>query len=87
MIRAKVPIYQKQKSGIWGLFYFDITKSVFLDTLYHKIISRRRGEQKNADEGDVFYERICCIRRYMGYVNGKYMLFADEEDYRDYIED
>lgn len=22
---------------------------------------------------------------YMGYVNGKYMLFADEEDYRDYI--
>ena len=24
---------------------------------------------------------------YMGYVNGKFMLFADEEDYRDYIED
>ena len=24
---------------------------------------------------------------YMGYVNGKYMLFADEEDYRDYIDD
>ena len=24
---------------------------------------------------------------YMGYVNGKYMLFADEEDYLDYIED
>ena len=24
---------------------------------------------------------------HMGYVNGKYMLFADEEDYRDYIED
>ena len=24
---------------------------------------------------------------YMGYVNGKYMLFAYEEDYRDYIED
>lgn len=24
---------------------------------------------------------------YMGYMNGKYMLFADEEDYRDYIED
>lgn len=24
---------------------------------------------------------------YMGYVNGKYMLFAGEEDYRDYIED
>ena len=24
---------------------------------------------------------------YMGYVNGKYMLFADEEDYRDFIED
>ena len=24
---------------------------------------------------------------YMGYVNGKYMVFADEEDYRDYIED
>ena len=24
---------------------------------------------------------------YMGYLNGKYMLFADEEDYRDYIED
>ena len=24
---------------------------------------------------------------YMGYVNGKYMLLADEEDYRDYIED
>ena len=24
---------------------------------------------------------------YLGYVNGKYMLFADEEDYRDYIED
>lgn len=23
---------------------------------------------------------------YMGYVNGKYMLFADEEDYRDYME-
>lgn len=22
---------------------------------------------------------------YMGYVNGRYMLFADEEDYRDYI--
>ena len=24
---------------------------------------------------------------YMGYVNGKYMLFADEEDNLDYIED
>ena len=24
---------------------------------------------------------------YMGYVTGKYMLFADEEDYRDYMED
>ena len=24
---------------------------------------------------------------YMGYVNRKYMLFADEEDYRYYIED
>ena len=24
---------------------------------------------------------------YMGYVNGKYMLFADEEHYRDYMED
>ena len=22
---------------------------------------------------------------YMGYVNGRYMLFADEEDYREYI--
>lgn len=24
---------------------------------------------------------------YMGYVNGRYMLFADERDYRDYLED
>lgn len=24
---------------------------------------------------------------YMGLVNGKYMLFADENDYRDYISD
>lgn len=24
---------------------------------------------------------------YMGYVNGKYMLFASEEDYREYIND
>ena len=24
---------------------------------------------------------------YMGYVNGRYMLFADESDYRDYLED
>lgn len=24
---------------------------------------------------------------YMGYVDGKYMLFADESDYRDYMED
>lgn len=24
---------------------------------------------------------------YMGYVDGKYMLFADERDYRDFIED
>ena len=24
---------------------------------------------------------------YMGFVNGKYMLFADERDYRDYMED
>ena len=31
--QAKVPIYQKQKSGIWGLFYFDITKSVFFGHL------------------------------------------------------
>ena len=23
---------------------------------------------------------------YMGYVNGRYVLFASEEDYRDYIE-
>lgn len=23
---------------------------------------------------------------YMGYVDGQYMLFADESDYRDYIE-
>lgn len=22
---------------------------------------------------------------YMGYVNGRYMLFADEEDYREYL--
>lgn len=24
---------------------------------------------------------------YMGYVDGRYMLFADEEDYRDYMND
>ena len=24
---------------------------------------------------------------YMGYVDGQYMLFADEEDYRDYMSD
>ena len=24
---------------------------------------------------------------YMGYVNGRYMLFANESDYRDYLED
>lgn len=24
---------------------------------------------------------------YMGFVEGKYMLFADERDYRDYMED
>lgn len=24
---------------------------------------------------------------YMGYVDGSYMLFADEEDYRDYMND
>lgn len=24
---------------------------------------------------------------YMGFVNGKYMLFASESDYRDYMED
>lgn len=24
---------------------------------------------------------------FMGYVNGKYMLFASERDYRDYMED
>lgn len=24
---------------------------------------------------------------YMGYVDGSYMLFADESDYRDYMED
>lgn len=24
---------------------------------------------------------------YMGYVDGKYMLFADERDYKDFIED
>lgn len=24
---------------------------------------------------------------YMGYVNGRYMLFADEEDYREYFQD
>lgn len=24
---------------------------------------------------------------YMGYVNGRYMLFADESDYRDYLEE
>ena len=24
---------------------------------------------------------------YMGYINGTYMLFADESDYREYLED
>ncbi len=24
---------------------------------------------------------------YMGYVNGRYMLFADESDYREFLED
>ena len=24
---------------------------------------------------------------FMGYVNGEYMLFADENDYREYLED
>ena len=24
---------------------------------------------------------------YMGYINGVYMLFADESDYREYLED
>ncbi len=24
---------------------------------------------------------------YMGYVNGKYMLFASEEEYREYVEE
>jgi hypothetical protein len=27
------------------------------------------------------------VSGYMGYVNGNYMLFASEDDYRDYMED
>ena len=44
-------------------------------------------ERKDSDKEVFFMKGYVVSDGYMGYVNGKYMLFADEEDYRDYIED
>ena len=46
------------------------------------------GRTKERRRKEMFFMKGYVVSDgYMGYVNGKYMLFADEEDYRDYIED
>ena len=39
----------------------------------------------NDDKECIFMKGYVVEEGYMGYVNGAYMLFADEEDYREYF--
>ena len=40
------------------------------------------------DERNVFFMKGYVVAAgYMGYVNGEYMLFSNEDDYREYFED
>ena len=40
------------------------------------------------DERSVFFMKGYVVAAgYMGYVNGEYMLFSNEDDYREYFED
>lgn len=39
----------------------------------------------NTDWGVMIMKGYVTATGYMGYVNGRYVLFADESDYRDYI--
>ena len=38
-------------------------------------------------KGEVVMKGYYVGNGYMGYVEGRYILFADESDYRDYMED
>ncbi len=83
------PHISEKRNLVYGDFFVLIQPSPFFWTPYIiKIISRRRGEQKEGRRKEMYFMKGYVVSDgYMGYVNGKYMLFADEEDYRDYIED
>jgi hypothetical protein len=42
---------------------------------------------ERADEGEIAMKGYYVTDGYMGYVNGEYRLFADETDYKEYLED
>ena len=45
-------------------------------------------QNKEDSEWEVFFMKGYVVAAgYMGYVNGEYMLFSNEDDYREYFED
>ncbi len=48
-------------------------------------VVRNKETDKAITKGELLMKGYFVADGYMGYVNGTYMLFADEEDYRDYI--
>lgn len=56
----------------------------FLDTCFGKLIENLRKTRKQEVRGMKGY---FVADGYMGYVNGSYLLFADESDYREFLEE
>ena len=46
-----------------------------------------RSKEQRIERSVFFMKGYFVPDGYMGYVNGSYMLFADENDYREYMED
>ena len=51
------------------------------------IPSYQNRERKDSDKEVFFMKGYVVAAGYMGYVNGEYMLFSNEDDYREYFED
>ena len=46
------------------------------------------GDTSHPKDKEVFFMKGYVVAAgYMGYVNGEYMLFSNEDDYREYFED
>ena len=71
-ILKKLKSSKKSKKVSWCPVY-DTSNRIYWGHLKEKVVDDMKGY--SVTEG------------YMGYVEGRYMLFASEADYRDYLED